>query len=140
MLAIFEVHQGCLGEVVVGQLEVSDLGGDDRLSAGRERGVAHCELLVVVEVARLLLGGEGVAERVQRQDQVSLLHDLLSVQVEVVGMKHQRVALRAVASEVPPLVLGEALGLLVDAERLVEGEGDRRGRVAPRGGLLRVDA
>ena len=55
VLEVLEVHQGGLGEVVVGQLEVSDLGGDHRLGAGRERGVAHGQRLVVGEVPRLLL-------------------------------------------------------------------------------------
>ena len=53
---VVEVHQGGLGEVVVGELEVADLGGDHRLGAGRQRRVAHGAALVVVEVARLLLG------------------------------------------------------------------------------------
>ena len=43
VLQVPQVHQGGLAEVVVGQVEVADLGGDDRLGAGRQRGVPHGE-------------------------------------------------------------------------------------------------
>ena len=55
LLEVVQVHERGLGEVVVGELEVADLGGDHRLGAGRERRVADGERLVVLEVARLLL-------------------------------------------------------------------------------------
>ena len=43
VLEVAQVHQRGLAEVVVGQLEVADLGGDHRLGAGRQRRVAHRE-------------------------------------------------------------------------------------------------
>ena len=55
VLEVVEVDQRGLGEVVVGQLEVADLGGDDRLGARGQRRVANGQRLVVGEVARLLL-------------------------------------------------------------------------------------
>ena len=74
--------------------------------------------LVVVEVARLLLVGEGVAAQVHRQHEVGLLDDLLAVQVEVREVQQQRVLRRrGVASKSHGCVLGEALGLRVHAER-----------------------
>ena len=56
VLEVAEVHQRGLAEVVVGQLEVADLGRDDGLDARRQRRVADGQRLVVGEVARLLLG------------------------------------------------------------------------------------
>ena len=56
VLEVVEVHQRRLAEVVVGELEVPGLRRHHRLHAGRERGVAHGQRLVVGEVARLLLG------------------------------------------------------------------------------------
>ena len=50
---VVQVHERGLREVVVGELEVADLGGDHRLAAGRERGVADRQRLVVLEVTRL---------------------------------------------------------------------------------------
>jgi hypothetical protein len=41
VLEVVEVDQRRLAEVVVGQLEVADLGGDDRLRARRQRRVAN---------------------------------------------------------------------------------------------------
>ena len=61
VLEVVEVDERGLRKVVVGQLEVANLRGDDRLCAGRERGVAHCQPLVVGEVSRLLLVAERVA-------------------------------------------------------------------------------
>ena len=52
VLEVVEVHQRGLAQVVVGELEVADLGGDDRLGAGRQRRVADRQRLVVGEVAR----------------------------------------------------------------------------------------
>ena len=37
VLEVVDVHQGGLAQVVVRELEVADLGGDDRLGARRER-------------------------------------------------------------------------------------------------------
>ena len=83
VLEVVEVHQRRLGHVVEGEVEVADLGGDHRLRARRQRRVAHGQRLVVGEVARLLLGGEGIAAQIQRQHQVGLLDHLLAVEVEV---------------------------------------------------------
>ena len=91
VLEVVEVHQRRLAEVVVGELEVADLGRDHRLRARRERRVAHGQRLVVGEVARLLLVGEGVAAQVQREHEVGLLDDLLAVEVEVREVQQQRV-------------------------------------------------
>ena len=93
-----------LAEVVVGELEVPDLGGDHRLRAGRQRRVAHRERLVVGEVARLLLVGERVAAAVQREHEVGLLDDLLAVELEVREVQQQRVLVGRGALEVPELV------------------------------------
>ena len=49
-----------LGEVVVRQVKLADLGGDHGLGAGRQRGIPYRERLVVGEVPGLLLGGEGL--------------------------------------------------------------------------------
>ena len=38
VLEVVEIDQGGLTQVVVGQLEVADLRGNDRLGAGRQRG------------------------------------------------------------------------------------------------------
>ena len=83
---------------------------------------------------------ERVAAQVHRQHEVGLLDDLLAVQVEVGEVQQQRVLLGRGALEVPDLVLGEALGLRVDAELVVVGDEHRLGGVAPAGGLLVVDA
>jgi len=37
---VIEVHEGGRGEVVIGQVEVADLGRDGRLDARGQRGVA----------------------------------------------------------------------------------------------------
>ena len=96
--------------------------------------------LVVGEVARLLLVGERVAEDVQREHEVGLLDDLLAVEVEVGEVQEQRVLLGLGVLEVPDLVAGEALGLRVDAERLVPRDDHVVRGVAPGGRLLEVGA
>ena len=96
-------------EVVVGEFEMPDLGGDHRLRAGRQRRVAHRDRLVVREVARLLLEREGVAPQVHRQHEVGLLDDLLAVEVEVREVEQQRVLVGRRRLEVPVRVLGEPL-------------------------------
>ena len=53
---VVQVDEGRLAEVLVGEVEMPDLGGDDRLDRRRQRRVAHRDGLVVVEVAPLLLG------------------------------------------------------------------------------------
>lgn len=57
VLEIVEVDEDSLGEVVVSELEVPDLGGDGCLGAGGQRGVAHGQRLVVGDVAGLGLLG-----------------------------------------------------------------------------------
>ena len=51
-------------------------------------------------------------------------------------MQHQRVLLGRRVGEVPDLVLGERLGLGMDAELLIEGQEHCAGGVAPRCRLL----
>ena len=91
VLQVVQVHQRGLAEVVVRELEVPDLGGDHRLRAGRQRRVSDGQRLVVGEVAGLLLVGEGVAARMEREHEVGLLDDLLAVQIEVGIVEQQRV-------------------------------------------------
>ena len=62
---IVQVDEGGLAEVVVREVEVADLGCDDRLDACRERGVADGDAFVVLEVAALLFGVEAVAAGVR---------------------------------------------------------------------------
>ena len=88
-LQVVEVHENGSAQVVVGELEVSHLGGDDRLGARRERGVAQGPRLVVGEVARLLVVGERVAAQVERKDEVGLLDDLLAIELEVREMEEK---------------------------------------------------
>ena len=101
VLEVLEIDQGGFGEVVVGQLEVPDLGRDDRLGAGRQRGVAHGQRLVVGEVAGLLLGAEGVSAQVQGEHEVGLLDHLLAIEVEVGEVQQQRVLLGARCARSP---------------------------------------
>src|SRR5215213_10112219 len=72
--SVMQVDEGRLEEVLVRQVEVSDLGGDNRLDRRRQRRIAHRDGLVVVKIAPLLLGGEMVAAEVERQDEVGLLY------------------------------------------------------------------
>ena len=87
---VAEVHPGGLAEVVVGELDVADLGRDDGLRARRQRAVADRDRLVVGEVARLLLGGEAVAAHVEREHEVGLLDHLRAVEPEVRDVQQQR--------------------------------------------------
>ena len=113
---------------------MADLGRDDRLGARRQRGVADGQLLVVGEVARLLLVGEGVAAQMQREHEVGLLDDLLAVQVEVREVQQQRVLLGArVAAKSQTSCSVKRLGLRMDFELLVVGDEHRVGGVAPAG-------
>src|SRR5699024_9884437 len=48
-----EIDERRLPQVVVGQVEVTDLGGDDRLDRRRQGGVPDGDRLVVVEVTSL---------------------------------------------------------------------------------------
>src|SRR6266542_1853441 len=139
VLEVVKVDQRGFGEVVVGELEVTDFGGDHRLRGGGEGGVADGEGFVVGEVARLLLVGEGVAAPVQREDEVGLLDDLFAVELEVGEVQEQRVALGGGGGEVPALVLGEALRLRVHAARLVPREKHVAGGGPPGGGFFSVD-
>ena len=101
VLEVAQVHERGLGEVVVGELEVADLGRDHRLRARRQRRVANRQPLVVVEVAQLLLVGECIAAPVQREDEVRLLDHLLPVEVEVGEVKEQWVLLRPACARSP---------------------------------------
>lgn len=82
---IVQIDEGRLAEVVVGEVQVSDLGGDDRLDRRRERRVTDGDGLVVVEVAQLLVGVKLVAAEVQGQDEIGLLDDLARVE-QIVGI------------------------------------------------------
>ena len=95
VVAVAQVHQRGLGQVVGGQVEMPDLGGDDGLGAGRQRRVAHGQRLVVVEGARLLGQRERVAGPVQREHEVGLLDHLAAVEVEVGHVQQQRVLVLA---------------------------------------------
>ena len=130
-----QVHQRGLAEVVVGELEVADLGGDDRLRARRQRRVAHGERLVVGEVARLLLGGERVAAQVHRQHEVGLLDHLLAVEVEVREVQQQRVARRAACARSPSArgaVKPSACGCTPSSSSYGHDASRRRRRARPR--------
>ena len=135
-----QVDQAGLAEVVVGELEVPDLGCHDRLGAGGQRGVSHGEWLVVGEVPRLLVVAERVAEDLHREHEVGLLDHLLAVEVEVGEVQEQGILIRPRVLEVPDLVAGEALRLRVDAERVVPRDHDLVRGVSPGRRLLRIDS
>ncbi|COV88824.1 Uncharacterised protein [Mycobacterium tuberculosis] len=82
-MQVAQVDQGGFVGIVVGQLEMADLGAHHRLSAGRQRRVAHHAPFVVVDVARLLLGRERVTLPLHRQHQVGLLDHLCGIQAHV---------------------------------------------------------
>src|SRR5207249_5841553 len=120
------------------ELEMADLGGDDRLRARRERGIADGDRLVVIEVPQLLLKREPVPEPVQGENEVRLPDHLLAVEVEVGEVKEQRVLLRLGVGEVPDLVARETLRLRMDAEGLVPRNHHRSGGVSPGRRLLEI--
>src|SRR5215218_325774 len=64
VMEVAQIQESCFAEVVVGQLKVSDFGGDYRLNERRQRGVANRQGLVVLEVARLSLRRECVPSQV----------------------------------------------------------------------------
>src|SRR6202043_2770042 len=73
------------------------------------------------------------------KDEVRLLHDLFSVEVEVVEVKEERVLVRLCIPEVPMLVLGEIAGLLVHSQRLVVWDVHMFGSSAPSSDLSAPD-
>jgi hypothetical protein len=139
VLEVPQIHLGGLVDIVVGELQLADLGGGHRLDGGRQRRVTYRPPLVVVDVARLVLVVEAVAEPVLGQQQVGLLDHLAAVQVEVGRVQQQRV-LVAGGLEVPLRQPGEPFVLLVDAQAAVVGDGDRVGRLPPGRHLLDGDA
>jgi hypothetical protein len=128
---VLEVHPCRLLEVVAGQGEMPDLGGEHGLRAGRQGRVAHGEALVVVEVPLFLLGCEGVPAPVHGHHQVGLLDHLLAVELEVRVVQQQRILVRRRVLEVPGLVLQEVLILRVQAALLVVGHVHGIGRPLP---------
>ena len=140
LFQVLQVHQRGLAQVVEGEGEVTGLGRDDRLGAGRQRGVAHGERFVVGEIPPLLLRGEVGVAQLHREHQVGLFDDLLAVQVEVGVVEQQRIVVGRSAREVPDLVPGESLGLRVHAQRLVIRDVHGLPGVPPAGRLLGVDA
>ena len=140
VLEVLEIHEGRLGEVVIGQVEVAGLGRDDGLHACRQGRVADRDGLVVGEVASLLLGSEAVPARIEREDEVGLLDDLPAVQLEVGVVQQQRIAIWSRPREVPRFVIGECLGLRMNLEVGVVGHDDVLGGRAPRAELRGLDA
>ena len=138
-LGVVQIDECCLAEVVVGKLEMPDLGGDDGLGGGGQRGVPDGQPLVIGKISRLLLSAERFRVQLHRQHQVGLLDDLLAVQLEVREVLEQRVVGPAGRGEVPHLVLSEALGLRVDAQRAVVRDGHSIGSLPPLLNLCRGD-
>src|SRR4029078_5050140 len=101
---VVKVHEGGLGQVVIRQVGVADFGGDDSLSAGRQRRVADGERLVVGEGAGLLLRGECIGAPVHGQHQVGLFDHLFAIQIEIRVVQQQRVLAGSGGGEVPDLV------------------------------------
>jgi len=91
VMQVVEVYERSFPQVIVGEVELAHLGGQDGLRGGRQRGVAHSQRLVVREVARLLLWRECVAAQVHREDEISLLDDLLAIEVKVREVQEQGV-------------------------------------------------
>jgi hypothetical protein len=130
---VAQVDEGGLAEVVAGELEMSDVGGDHGRDGSRERGVSHGDALVVVKLARLLLGVEAVTAGVEREHQIRLLDHLAAVELVVVVV-HQRCG-----GELPGAVAGESFALGGDVHIGIRGDHDRVGGVAPARDLLLVD-
>src|SRR5207248_1614778 len=82
-------------EVIIGEVELAYLRGQNCLRGGRQRGVAHGQRLVVREVARLLFWREHVAAQMHSEDEVGLLDDLLAIEVKVREVQEQRVLVRS---------------------------------------------
>ena len=137
---ITQVDVRGFAEVVVGQVQMADLGRDDRLDGGRERRVPYGDALVVLEVARLLLEFEILAARIEREDKVGLLDHLARVEREVREVQQQRILIRARGIEVPPAVASETLGLCRHAQFHVERDRHCVGGTAPPNDLVVVDA
>src|SRR5215216_1286207 len=64
VMEVTQIQESGFAQVVVGQLEVPDFGGDYRLNERRQRGVANRQGLVVLEVARFVLRRECVPSQV----------------------------------------------------------------------------
>lgn len=105
------IEQHGLGEVVVGELHVADLGGEDRLRTGGQGRVADRQRLVVSEVRELLPLREGVTAQGHCQHDIGLLDHLATVELDVGHMQEQRVVLRRRGVEVELLVTHEVLVL-----------------------------
>jgi hypothetical protein len=118
---------------------VAHLGRHDRLRAGAERGVAHGDLLVVLEGPALVLDAERRAAQVQREQQVGLLDDLAPVDLEVREVQHQRVLGAVGPLEVPLLVPGEPRRLRVHLQVVVVRDEHGLGRGAPGRDLVVVE-
>src|SRR5579872_1698352 len=88
---VVEVHERGLAQVVVGELELAHLGGNNGLSGGRQRGVTHSNRFIVCEVALLLFKRESVTTEMHGEDEVCLFDDLFAVKVEIREMQEQRV-------------------------------------------------
>ncbi len=116
------------------------LRGHHRLGRCGERGVAHCDRLVVGERAILLRERERLVREEQGEHEIGLLHDLLAVQIEVGEVVVQQVLLGVRRLEVPPRQIRVARRLRVHAPGRVERDVHRVGRRLPSRDLLRRDA
>ena len=93
VMDVVQVDKGRFVGIVVRQLEMTDLGTDDRLHVRRQRRVAHGSRLVVVDVAGLVRVAEAVPERAHRELEVGLLDDLAAIQLEVRHVQQQWIRL-----------------------------------------------
>ncbi len=75
-----------------------------------------------------------------REDEISLLDDLLAIEVKVREVQEQGVLVRRGAGKVPYLVLSKGLGLRGHSQALVVGDEHLLSRLAPTGGLVGVHA
>ena len=114
-----QVDRARVLEVAQRGLGVADRGGDHALDAGRERGVAGGQRVVVVERPPRLLLAEVVLHEVGGEHDVGLLDHLVAVELERVVVQQQRVLLRRRPREVPAFAIEEVLVLQDDAELLV---------------------
>src|SRR6476659_11499818 len=74
----------------------------------------------------------------EREHEVGLLDDLLSVEVEVWKVQEQRILLRVRVLEVPDLMVRKPFGLRMDSQGLVPGNDHLPGGITPGSSLLRV--